>query len=186
MTLVLLSRPIKHRNIFVFLTYNKLYCKTIVKTREGAHSFLFRVKNLASCAKQELSWIVDRSSFVKNIKNFRNLLFDLIFGWFVRFRTIGYHYTARLYYRRNLKKTGQAFVLFRLGFFYKVLIKLPASVKLYWRKRFFTLKGNNFHELFLLSNYIRFVRNLFPYKSKGFTFDNENFPLKTGKKSKFR
>jgi len=118
----------------------------------------------------------------------------ICFAWLVNFGIDGYHFRAFLTKIKKLKKFA---ILFHLGFFYNVMLLFPKNIKIYWKKRSFKLRGSCLFELVLISSYIRMIRNLFPYKIKGFVYDNlltkkpgdyerELFYIKPGKKSKLR
>jgi len=73
-----------------------------------------------------------------------------------------------------------------LGFRYKIFIILPSSIVIYGERRRFCLFGMNYIELWLVCKYIRFLRNLLPYKAKGLIYATETIKLKQGKKVKYR
>jgi len=115
------------------------------------------------------------------------------FGWGINFFMEGYHFKAVYAYISKLRRS----VLFcRMGFFYNLLLCFPRHIKFSWRKRSFFIRGSNFTEFLGVCFYLRMVRNLFPYKIKGFIYDNyfvnktiyekDIFPLKKGKKDKQR
>lgn len=129
--------------------------------------------------------IFERCFFIKSnyINLFKRFLFyaisGIIFGWIVQFNIIGYHYTLRF----SAKKR---YLRINLGFRYKIFLILPSSIVIYGEKRKFALVGSNFIELHALAMYIRSLRNLLPYKLKGFCFLDEHVKLKQGKKLKYR
>jgi hypothetical protein len=108
-----------------------------------------------------------------------NSVVDLVFSWFVKFSIIGYHYTIRVFKNRQLVKL-------RMGFKYRIFLVLPRSIQLVVKKRFFTVIGCRLRKLVQFCKYMRNLRNLFPYKSKGLVFISEKLRLKPGKKSKLR
>jgi len=114
---------------------------------------------------------------------FKKFLFyivsGIVFGWIIQFNIIGYHYTLRFSVRKKYLKIN-------LGFRYKIFLVLPPSITILGEKRKFALVGLNFIELYELANYIRSLRNLLPYKLKGFCFLDEQVKLKQGKKLKYR
>lgn len=114
---------------------------------------------------------------------FRKFLFyiisGIVFGWIIQFNIVGYHYTLRFSMKKKYLKIN-------LGFRYKIFLVLPSSIMIFGEKRKFALVGSNFIELHELANYIRCLRNLLPYKLKGFCFLDEQIKLKQGKKLKYR
>jgi len=117
------------------------------------------------------------------INLFKKFLFyiisGIVFGWTIQFNIVGYHYTLRFSVKKKYLKIN-------LGFRYKIFLVLPSSITIFGEKRRFALVGSNFIELHELANYIRSLRNLLPYKLKGFCFLNEQVKLKQGKKLKYR
>ena len=101
------------------------------------------------------------------------------FGWVVKYSIIGYQYTIKFSKKRRYLKIN-------LGFRYRIFIILPCSISVFGERRKLALLGTNYIELIKVSRYIRYLRNLLPYKLKGLIFVDENVKLKQGKKVKYR
>jgi hypothetical protein len=112
-------------------------------------------------------------------KLFSVVLSDLIYPSYFQFRIMGYHYTYKAFPRKNIMRLN-------LGYKFRFFMTLPSSVRVVIRKRFFSLVGSNKIALISLCKFIRHLRNLLPYKLKGFVFDDERPVLKQGKKVKYR
>jgi len=102
-----------------------------------------------------------------------------IYRWFVRFNVVGYHYTMRTLKRRR-------WLYLRMGYRYRFVIVMPKSLCILAKRRFFCLVGEKFKWLVEISNYIRNLRNLFPYKIKGIVYSLEKLFLKPGKRARLR
>lgn len=137
-----------------------------------------------------LGFVLGERFFYEFLKKFRILIKGIRYAWLVNSAIEGYHFRAFLTKLRKMKKFV---VLFHLGFFYNVLVFFPRTIKLYWKKRTFKIRGALLSELIMISHYIRIIRNLFPYKIKGFVYDSlvhfkvdgyekELFGIKPGKK----
>lgn len=121
-----------------------------------------------------------KNGVYKFFKNWMiNMLTGFLFNWIVRFSIVGYHYTLKF---SRLKRL----VRLKLGFRYRIVLVLPTGIDLIYNKRRFCIVGDNIYKIFEICKYIRNLRNLFPYKSKGFVYVLENLKLKAGKKSKLR
>lgn len=110
--------------------------------------------------------------------------FDLIIcgiccGFFSRFNTIGYNYRIKSSFKFS-------YLYVFVGHFYSILLKFPRTVKIFRRKRFFTVFGTNFLDFKFIISYIRHLRDLYPYKTRGFVFRDESVSLKRGKKLKVK
>lgn len=163
----------------------------------GSFSIFVFIKNVLSLPKHstlfDLGFILDVVSLNFLKKLFLLFLNGIRYAWMTIFSIEGYHYRAFL---TKIKKLKKSVIIFRLGFFYNLMILFSRNIRIYWKKRLFRLRGSNLLELFALSSYIRMVRNLFPYKIKGIIYDNlalnkpefekEKFGVKPGKKAKVR
>jgi len=107
--------------------------------------------------------------FFEFLKKFRVLIKGIRYAWLVNSAIEGYHFRAFL---TKLRKMRKFVVLFHLGFLYNVLVFFPRTIKLYWKKRTFKIRGALLSELIMIAHYIRIIRNLFPYKIKGFVYDS--------------
>lgn len=200
---ILSTRPFKR---LVFLHVKSLDKKKEIKkvillkfsffSNLGAFSIFVFVKNILALPKNflfDLGFVVDQHVLLFLKKMFLLFLDGIRYAWMTIFSIEGYHYRAFLTKIKRLKKSV---IIFRLGFFYNLMILFSRNIKIYWRKRLFRLRGSNLLELFAISSYIRLVRNLFPYKIKGIIYDNyvlnkadfekEKFGVKPGKKAKVR
>jgi len=106
-------------------------------------------------------------------------MFNLNAGYFRRFSVIGYNYRIKAFKKKR-------YFILKIGYFYKIVLKVPKLIKVLSRKRSFMLIGTNKIIFDSFTDYIRNLRNLYPYKKKGFTYRNEYFKLKKGKKTRFR
>jgi len=163
----------------------------------GSFSIFVFVKNLIALSKNnslfDLGFVLNRTSLIFLKKMLLLFLNGIRYAWMTIFSIEGYHYRAFL---TKIKKLKKSVIIFRLGFFYNLMILFSRNIKIYWKKRLFRLRGSNLLELLALSSYIRMVRNLFPYKIKGIIYDNlalnkpefekERFGVKPGKKAKVR
>lgn len=138
--------------------------------------------------------IIGYEFFNEFLKRFKFFSMGIQYAWLVNFAIEGYHFRAFLTKIKSLRKFV---IIFHLGFFYNVMLIFPKHVKIYWKKRSFNLRSAFLLELIMITTYIRMIRNLFPYKVKGFVYDNlifskasdyerELFYIKPGKKSKLR
>ena len=110
---------------------------------------------------------------------FKKCLFGLNAGYFLRFAVVGYNYKLKAFKRRNL-------VMLKIGYFYKIIIKVPKLIKVRSKKRLFWVKGTNEIVFRYFVTFLRNLRNLYPYKKKGYALRNEKFKLKKGKKTRYR
>jgi hypothetical protein len=106
---------------------------------------------------------------------------NLRFGWVVELNVRGNTYLWRRWSVRKLRRVA---LLVRAGFFYNLLVMIPKTLRLFWHKSYIRLFAVNLGDMAAVAEYIRFVRNLFPYKLAGFTFEEERFIVKPGKKGK--
>ena len=117
-------------------------------------------------------------------KMFRGLFWmirNLRFGWVVEVNVRGNAYLWRYWRVRKLRR----YALFvRAGFFFNLLVLLPTTLRMFWHKNYVRLFSVSFGDLALVTEYLRFVRDLFPYKLAGFIFEEERFKLKLGKRAK--
>jgi len=115
------------------------------------------------------------------VRGFFWVIRNLRFGWVVELNVRGNAYLWRYWRIRRLRR----FALFvRAGFFYNLLVLLPTTFRMFWHKSYIRLFSASFGDLMLVSEYLRFVRDLFPYKLAGFIFEEERFRLKLGKRAK--
>lgn len=201
---ILSTRPFKR---LLFLHVKNINCQKRLKhvmllsftffSNLGSFSIFVFIKNVLRLPKHstlfDLGFILDSVSLNFLKKLFLLFLNGIRYAWMTIFSIEGYHYRAFL---TKIKKLKKSVIIFRLGFFYNLMILFSRNIRIYWKKRLFRLRGSNLLELFALSSYIRMVRNLFPYKIKGIIYDNlalnkpefekEKFGVKPGKKAKVR
>lgn len=163
--------------------------------RFGSFFIFFFVRNIVFCSTFLINLgLLLEFNFIKNIeKKICLFLVGIQFAWMTVFSIEGYHFRI---FRKRLKKLKRVVLKLRLGFLYRVVIVLPKSLRIFWKKRFFRLRGSDLVMLYMVSMYIRMVRNLFPYKVKGIVYDNyglskgdferQVFFIKPGKKAKLR
>jgi len=169
--------------------------KFITVSNLGAFLFFLVCLNFVSAKSLkfvfDLGFISRQNVFLEFFNRFKILIKGIRFAWIINFAIEGYHFRAFL---TKLKKMKKFAVLFHLGFFYNVLLFFPRTIKLFWKKRTFRIRGAILSELIMIAYYIRMIRNLFPYKIKGFIYDNliyfkpdayekEMFGIKPGKKT---
>jgi hypothetical protein len=78
-----------------------------------------------------------------------------IFRWFNYFSVVGYNYNVRANGRRQL-------LSIYVGLVYRIVICVPASVKLLVGKRKMFMVSDNLVELKLMGGFVRNLRNLLP------------------------
>lgn len=200
---IISTRPY-FRNIFFsfqclgenFTDSNRCFTfKFVTVSNFGAFFFMLTCINFVSVASLkfvfDLGFISRQNVFFEFFNRFKLLILGIRFAWIINFAIEGYHFRAFL---TKLKKMRRFAVLFHLGFFYNVLLFFPGTIKLFWKKRTFRIRGAILSELIMIAYYIRMIRNLFPYKIKGFIYDNliyfkpdayekEMFGIKPGKKT---
>lgn len=140
-----------------------------------------------------LGFVIRNLLFKKFFSFFKVAISGIQFAWMTIFAIEGYHFRTFLHYVKSLKRFA---ILFKLGFFYNLLLVFPKSFKIFWKKRLFKLRSSDLFALYNVSFYIRMLRNLFPYKVKGIIYDNFNYSrpdyekqlyvFKQGKKAKLR
>lgn len=125
-------------------------------------------------------FLVLRTVALSLFLNSVNLIFyGVSSGWFMHFILFGYNYRLK-------SSFFGSFLLLYLGFFYSLLFKFPSSVKIFRRKRAFLIFSTNLLDFNFTVSYLRHLRDLYPYKSRGLIFNRETFKFKQGKKVKFR
>lgn len=124
-----------------------------------------------------------RIEFLKPlITLFKFIIYSTIFGWYVKFNLIGYNFTIKSFLRRG-------FLRLNLGYSrHKFILKSSKFVKfLTKKKRKISIFSNDFNQLFTIVRYIVQLRNVFPYKIRGFIlFSSVPIVMKQGKKTKYR
>lgn len=113
------------------------------------------------------------------IRAFDAVFYGLNCGYFLRLGIIGYNYRLRTSH-------SQSYMFFFLGHFFSILIRLPSTVRVFRRKRNFIIFGINLLDFNYTVDYVRHLRDLYPYKTRGFSLLREVVPLKRGKKVKFK
>jgi len=98
-----------------------------------------------------------------------------IYRWFNYFLVVGYNYNVRTSGRRQL-------LSIYVGLVYRIVICVPASVKLLVGKRKMFMVSDNLVELKLMGSFVRNLRNLLPYGDRGIVYRNEKSKFKTVKK----
>jgi hypothetical protein len=188
------------KNIKSF-SYNNFFFKFGICGNFGSFFMFFFSKNLLKMTVSSISqkllfnlgFVVRKELFQKFFSFLKTAVVGIHFSWMTIFAIEGYHFRTFLHYVKSLKQYA---VLFKLGFFYNLLIVFPKSFKIFWKKRLFKLRSSDLLELYNISFYIRMLRNLFPYKVKGIIYDNFNrskpdyekqlYRFKQGKKAKLR
>jgi ribosomal protein L6P/L9E len=106
-------------------------------------------------------------------------MFNLNAGHHRRFMVVGYNYRIKPFKKRR-------YLMLKIGYFYRIIMKIPDSLKICPKKRFSVIIGTNRIIFDSSVDYIRNLRNLYPYKKKGFVYRNEYVRIKKGKKTRFR
>lgn len=125
------------------------------------------------------NFYIRRDSLFFLINGLNLTLFGICCGYFNRFVTIGYNYRIK-------SSFAHSYLFIFLGHRYSLALKFPDSVRIFRKKRSFTIFGTNFIEFNFIVDYVRHLRDLFPYKNRGFLIRKEVVSLKRGKKVKFK
>jgi hypothetical protein len=150
-------------------------------SRFGTNQSLLRVQSIIPF-NQKFAFIFSLFQRKLIFSYFEKTLAGFLFPFYINFKLIGYHY--KIFKKR--KKTRRLGIRFRMGFFDDYMFVFSKGIYLKRKKREFMLYSGNFVQLMMLSVFIRYIRNTFPYKNKGFSFVNDNPKLKVGKVVKFK
>jgi hypothetical protein len=102
-------------------------------------------------------------------------------GYLRFFDVLGYNHSLRARLKRRVIRMRPGYSL------HKIFILLPHEVRIFKRKRRFALQSGDPHLLDLVANFVIDMRNLYPYKLRGFVMKRfKQFPLKVGKTVKYR
>jgi len=101
--------------------------------------------------------------------------YSRIFYWFNYFSVVGYNYNVRA-------MRGRAIVSFYVGLVYRIIIKVPSNVRLFVGKRRLFIVSSDLVLLKVIGMFIRNLRNLLPYVSRGIIYKNEGAKFKAIKK----
>lgn len=164
-------------NTFFFIKKNRKYQCLNFKGPLGDQKIQISFRVIKTVNQKK--FLLRYRAFSKLINTFGVLLFGICCGYFNRFKIEGYNYRVK-------SSFSNAYILLFVGHRYSILLKFPTSIKIFPRKRAFTVFGTNFIEVNYVLDYIRHLRDLFPYKKRGFVLTKENISLKRGKKEKFK
>lgn len=128
--------------------------------------------------------LVDKNRFLLRFNRlsqfFRTLdrsVFGILFGWFTKLLLLGYNYKIKT-------SSTSKFLLVFLGFFYSFLIYIPKSISVFIKNRVLTICGNCLLDFNFFVFFLRNLRDLYPYKTRGLVFSGESFVFKKTKRLK--
>ena len=102
-------------------------------------------------------------------------LFSTQFRWFCYFTVVGYNYNFRSNRRLGL-------LSIHVGLFYRIVIIVPKGIKIKVGKRKLFVVGQNLPLIKLFGRFVRNLRNLLPYSTRGIVYRNEKTKFKAVKK----
>lgn len=126
-------------------------------------------------------FIVDSNT----MKIFKNILIKVLhvfcFCWSSSFELIGYNFDLQKKLKKNILK-------FSIGLSrFKVLACFNDTLRIFGRKRYFTLFSASINSYYIVINFLLNLRNIFPYKKRGLV--PALIPaiwMKPGKKTKYK
>jgi hypothetical protein len=120
-----------------------------------------------------------------SIRIFKNMLIKILhilnFNWSSSFELIGYNFDLQKSLKKNIIK-------FNIGFSkFKILLYFNENLRIFGRKRFFTLFTTSIDSFFKIINFLLYLRNIFPYKKRGIVPSIiPSIWMKPGKKTKYK
>lgn len=180
-TIVIISmKPVRQQLFMRLGKVGRLYGALSFWARRARFSVFLPLKAVGHISSYWF-WVVGVHAWRWFLRCMKAQMRDVRFGWVVEINVRG---NAYLWRRWRIRKLRRAALLVRAGFFYNLLVVLPMTLRLFWHKSYVRLFTVNAGDLAAIAEYIRFTRNLFPYKLAGFIFEEERFILKPGKKGK--
>jgi len=180
--LKIISTKPSRQQIFVRLgRVGKQYGVATFWVRRARFSMFLLCKSLGFRDLTGWFWVASKMTVRGFVSGVLWRLRNVRFGWVVEINVRG---NAYLWRRWRIKKLKRSALMVRAGFFYNLLVILPTTLRLFWHKSYIRLFSASIGDLTLIAEYLRFTRDLFPYKIGGFIFEEERFEIKPGKKRK--
>jgi ribosomal protein L6P/L9E len=173
--MVFLYRKINYRGAVVGCFFDLYKQIIILKGRLGRVIMPLDRKLLIIARVGKLKLFV--SKYSKFFAMFEKQLRGVTYGWFVSLNLIGIQYIMK--YSKRAR-----FLTFSLGFNSLLKYRVFKDLYVYKKKRNVFLYGWDFEKVFAIARFLRRIKNLEPYKVKGFIFSGETVKLKPGKRQK--
>lgn len=173
----------------IFFIYKQNSYKFQVKLKKYLNSLLFLFLgyfgeyyiNLPGVLTLQNYFIVNYNT----IKIFKNIIIKILhifcFNWSSSFELIGYNFDLQKKLKKNIIK-------FSIGLSkFKVIAAFNDTLRIFGKKRYFTLFASNIDSYFVIINFLLNLRNIFPYKKRGLV--PALIPtiwMKPGKKTKYK
>lgn len=119
------------------------------------------------------------------IKIFKNMIIKVLhifcFCWSSSFELIGYNFDLQKKLKKNIIK-------FSIGLSkFKVLVRFNETLRIFGKKRYFTLFSASINGYYIVINFLLNLRNIFPYKKRGLVpLIIPTIWMKPGKKTKYK
>lgn len=173
----------------IFFIYKQNYFKFQIKLQNFLNSLLFLFIGYFGEYYISLPGVFTLNNrFIVNsntIKIFKNILIKVLhifcFCWSSSFELIGYNFDLQKKLKKNIVK-------FSIGLSkFKVIAFFNDTLRIFGKKRYFTLFSASINSYFIVINFLLNLRNIFPYKKRGLVpAIIPSIWMKPGKKTKYK